>query len=766
MKDRYHLLPIAAAVVIAAGIAVSFFTIDAMTWKSAELRAESVLFDSAQAQASAFCAVTDGQYRLLSMLSGRIAAHAGDDTDSIKRMLAEMSTGSGFSTIRFIDRSGKMFTDDGTVDVSDRGYFKTAMNGQRGIQLLNVEKLQKQAVALCVPYLVRHECGGVICGWMDEADMRKLLASEAYGGAGYSLLINSKGGVIISAESEYELSNDDSLEFMKDAAFENGVTYDIIMEKLKNGESFTFSFTHDGYRRIAAAVKLGGGSIPENDWFIVNAVSDKFLAGEIKNERRVFYSQIHLLCAFGITAIVLVALYIRANRRRERLAAEDVRQREECFRIVAEQTGCFVFRYDIPSKTYYQVTESEKRFGVPKIMPDFVEDVVRRGITADESVQVFRSFFGEIDAGITPKETDIRLNVRNGAQPWFRFKASLIFSSDGKPQSAVVSYAECSRQREREMAYSRWLQEMSIISKENRVLLEWNLTKDIFENEMGASQKPVNFENVDSFDQNARKFAEDFLVSEDRYEYLSLMNRQRLIGMYHSGIYSASMDFREKNGDSYHWMNLSIRMVMYPASSDIKAYFTVSDIDKEKRAELSKAAQSELDSLTGVCNRGTFVEKVAALLSGSSRQSGSHALIMLDVDEFKMVNDTFGHDAGDRLLQCIAQSAREMLRPEDIIGRIGGDEFMICLTNISSESAMQRRVGEIIGAMKLRSGNGSPVTVSMGVAVFPRDGDSFDTLYKKADIALYSIKKAGKNSFCFYNDGMEETKSALTQIDD
>jgi diguanylate cyclase (GGDEF)-like protein/putative nucleotidyltransferase with HDIG domain len=152
---------------------------------------------------------------------------------------------------------------------------------------------------------------------------------------------------------------------------------------------------------------------------------------------------------------------------------------------------------------------------------------------------------------------------------------------------------------------------------------------------------------------------------------------------------------------------------------------------ERQRAALAEVSRS--DSLTGCLNRRGFEERLAAELDVSRRGGRRVALVTLDLDDFKLVNDTRGHEAGDELLRWVVERSSEVLRPMDSLGRLGGDEFAVLLPGTGGPEA--REVAE-----RLRSALGERVSVSVGVASFPYDGTDRDTLHRHADQDLYAAK--------------------------
>ncbi|WP_378945748.1 putative bifunctional diguanylate cyclase/phosphodiesterase [Mesorhizobium sp. ANAO-SY3R2] len=183
------------------------------------------------------------------------------------------------------------------------------------------------------------------------------------------------------------------------------------------------------------------------------------------------------------------------------------------------------------------------------------------------------------------------------------------------------------------------------------------------------------------------------------------------------------------------------------------------DITDLKQAELVIKRQAEQDPLTGLLNRAVLLDRLTDAIAASERSGREGALLLVDLDDFKSVNDTLGHDAGDVLLLTIAQRFREVLRKSDTIARLGGDEFAIIVPNLAgAEDAI--RVAEKILACVERPTDIEHRTLnprcSIGVAMFPSDGDTPKELLKHADIALYQAKAHGRGMSCFFDPVLRE----------
>lgn len=163
------------------------------------------------------------------------------------------------------------------------------------------------------------------------------------------------------------------------------------------------------------------------------------------------------------------------------------------------------------------------------------------------------------------------------------------------------------------------------------------------------------------------------------------------------------------------------------------------------------------DMLTGTANRRLFEDRVRQAVESAQRYNTSCALITLDIDHFKRINDTLGHDAGDELLREMAERLRQCVRREDTIARLGGDEFAVLLNRVSGIEGCDRVARNILQELTqpvhIQSGE-LVITSSLGITLTPEDGCDFETLLKNADMAMYRAKKEGRNAIRFFNESM------------
>ena len=195
--------------------------------------------------------------------------------------------------------------------------------------------------------------------------------------------------------------------------------------------------------------------------------------------------------------------------------------------------------------------------------------------------------------------------------------------------------------------------------------------------------------------------------------------------------------------------------------ADGGAVVLLEDVTERRNAEARITHLARYDELTGLPNRTNFRDEIEHLLAGPHKADQLSALLFIDLDQFKQVNDTLGHPCGDQLLCAVANRLRAMLRPEDFVARFGGDEFVVFQQNIRSPdeaAALARRIVDHLSERYKIDNHLVEIGASIGIAMTA--GVSADTLLKNADMALYRAKADGRGTFCFFRDEMAQTVAA------
>ncbi len=208
---------------------------------------------------------------------------------------------------------------------------------------------------------------------------------------------------------------------------------------------------------------------------------------------------------------------------------------------------------------------------------------------------------------------------------------------------------------------------------------------------------------------------------------------------------------RSHDGKSDRWLHLTLTKI-----EDVVFQGVVNDITDRKEAEASALETAMTDSLTGILNRLGFETRLTEKFQRGYRSSDTTlALLLIDLDRFKQVNDTHGHDAGDLVLIGVANLLKRLIRKTDLVGRLGGDEFVVLLSSVASiealESIAQKIVEGVARPFDLGGGRVANIGASIGIAISRYASSNQEQLFKQADEAMYQAKKAGRDTYRFYD---------------
>jgi diguanylate cyclase (GGDEF)-like protein/PAS domain S-box-containing protein len=212
----------------------------------------------------------------------------------------------------------------------------------------------------------------------------------------------------------------------------------------------------------------------------------------------------------------------------------------------------------------------------------------------------------------------------------------------------------------------------------------------------------------------------------------------------------------DKNGFKIH-VSVTISPIFNEFGVFIGASKIARDITNAMNSEKLILDQANYDSLTGLANRRLMFDRLTQEIAKSLGTQSAIALMFIDLDHFKEVNDTVGHDAGDQLLILAGQRFKSLMRHTDTVSRFGGDEFVIMMPDLTALKYVEKIAAKLVVELQqpfLINGGELLISISLGIAVYPQDGNTVDELLKHADLAMYTAKKSGRNQMKFFNAQM------------
>ncbi|QIB64843.1 bifunctional diguanylate cyclase/phosphodiesterase [Kineobactrum salinum] len=258
----------------------------------------------------------------------------------------------------------------------------------------------------------------------------------------------------------------------------------------------------------------------------------------------------------------------------------------------------------------------------------------------------------------------------------------------------------------------------------------------------------------DSLD-NSTEWIESLVMEEDRENVKSAMAR-----MMEPAVEGASIEFRLKTGEnSFRWVENRYTPVRDSEGRLIEVEGIIIDVTERKAAEDKIATLARTDALTGLANRATFTERLRQAYAATKRGAKPFAILFMDLDHFKTINDTLGHPAGDQLLREVSARLQDCTRDTDLVARLGGDEFAILQTEINEpENAgtlAQSLLKSIIRPYTLGDSE-VHVTTSIGICPFTQGSTGPDSMLSQADLALYRAKDEGRNQYRFHSSDLDD----------
>jgi len=342
---------------------------------------------------------------------------------------------------------------------------------------------------------------------------------------------------------------------------------------------------------------------------------------------------------------------------------------------------------------------------------------------------------------------EYRATTDDGREAWLRDTFRFRFDADGNPVAVAGTTADVTAIREAERA----LRESEA---KYRHLFEESLA-GIFRMTREGTLLDCNDAFARMFGLASRKEA---LAPHDGDRYFAAANRDAIMETIARDAGKASnieMQLRRADGAPM-WVIGSFARFLAGAPSAFEGALV--DITGRKEAEVLIEYQAYHDGLTGLANRKRFQERLHEALSQARRKKRGLAVLFFDVDHFKLINDKFGHEAGDELLQEIAHRLLRAVRKIDTVARLGGDEFTILLLETESADAAARVGRKLLDAMTPPfeiGGRTISASASIGISLFPEDGDDEEVLVRNADAAMYHAKELGRNNFQLYTRALQ-----------
>ncbi len=373
---------------------------------------------------------------------------------------------------------------------------------------------------------------------------------------------------------------------------------------------------------------------------------------------------------------------------------------------------------------------------------------IRRVVIPDD-LPIFESGLDDILSDNGAVDYEFRTVTGDGNLRWLHVRANLYGKQDGYPLIAGV-ILDCTERKRVEEELALQNERLNILSESVKEhFVDLNLRTDM-----------LNIKLDNSAYNKGEIIVKNFLEKKD-LSAIHPDDRKRLLEVIESASkknLSDTIDFRSTyfaDDGEFHWYRATISSVRGVEGYVSRIVGRIVNIDDAKQRELELQRRADKDALTGLYNKGTAKALVSEAIVENASAGHMAALIMLDMDHFKDVNDTFGHAAGDKLLEDVGKVLNDSFKGRDVVGRMGGDEFMVFMADIKGEEDainISAKLNKMLTKKIVKSEGEVTVTASIGIAICDSSITDYGTLFERADAALYKTKQNGRNGKTVYRD--------------
>lgn len=371
---------------------------------------------------------------------------------------------------------------------------------------------------------------------------------------------------------------------------------------------------------------------------------------------------------------------------------------------------------------------------------------IRRNVIPDD-LTIFESGLDDVLSDNGAVDFEFRTVTGDGNLRWLQVRANLYGKLDGYPLVAGV-ILDCTERKRIEEELALQNERLNILSESVKEhFVDLNLRTDV-----------LNIKLDNSVYSKGEKIIKNF-VAKREFNSIHPDDRDKISAILDSASnknLNDTFDFRStyfENDNEYHWYRATISSVRGVEGYVSRIVGRIVNIDETKQRELELQRRADKDALTGLYNKGTAKDLVTEAIKDNASANKLAAMIMIDLDHFKDVNDTFGHAAGDKLLEDVGKVLNDSFKGRDIVGRMGGDEFMVFMTDIKSADdalMISSRLNKMLTKKITKSDGEITVTASIGIAICDASITEYDELFNRSDSALYNTKEHGRNGKTLY----------------
>lgn len=410
-----------------------------------------------------------------------------------------------------------------------------------------------------------------------------------------------------------------------------------------------------------------------------------------------------------------------------------------------------MFEYNEIKHTIYFHTNRAIIQGEEGRETDFPDCWIRQGMIHTYFIKDFREVFNSVKDSQEMQTLDLLMKSKSGEFEWFRLETHHIGSSEQDMNTIIISLHPIMENQTLQLQYVRKDDFYHAILSTTAAYAEVDLNTGAMQSSGGFWEEYTQIGKKEglNFQQLNEKYMLPFVVPEDYELCKKLTNIENMRQAYRTGRHTANYQHQRICEDhSKRWMELVIHIFQEQVTENMYALVYLKDIDAQKRMQLEREEEASKDPLTNVLNRRMFEHRIAQYVHSDVPGEEPCALLIFDVDNFKQVNDTFGHHKGDEVLKQFASTLQSSFPGNEYVGRLGGDEFIVFIRNFESEEMLNQKLKQF--SEKLIKDIIIPINCSVGIHQTRKKDFDYIGSINRADAALYDSKRRGKNTFTYW----------------
>lgn len=624
-----------------------------------------------------------------------------------------------------------------TIDSSDQAFFKEVMSGKTYVSNKTFStSTNNDVVVMSVPIWKNNEVVGIIGSTVDTHMFTNFL-QMSMSDEGQNAILVEKDGTIISKTED--IVSDNFFSGLINSVLDEKTTIEEIEKNFANGKSGVIHYTFNDKEQVAYYCPIEG-----SDWIIVSIFPHHIISTQVNKA----YTNT-LLFAIKLIILLMVALFLIAYY--ERKATKEIKIINQRLDAIIDNTpGCLImYEYHKHKNIKFLNDEFSNLSGYTKdeFKEKFDNDLAL--IIHSEDIKKLRNKLAQDiheNKHTQALSYSYRIIHKSGKIVWVMDRRHLVKDAHGLLWFNInlVDITEL-KNVQQNLIISQQRYKM-IIEQTESVVFEWDIQRDtITFSDLWKKKFGYELEYHDFLSITAH-----YCVHADD-TYVPLLD-SFIKGEQDHGLIECKL---KKASGEYIWCKITARAVKDNEGYVMRAFGSIEDIDAQKANTLILEERSKMDGLTKILNKMTGEQEIQEAIDRNPNHH--HILFVIDIDDFKNVNDTMGHAVGDHVLQELGIAIKQSFRNSDILSRIGGDEFVALVENVEMlyEDVVKvrtKQLHEAISSIALNGDSISNITCSVGIALYPQHGTTYQELFVNADKALYIAKNSGKNQYHIYNN--------------